>query len=148
MKKIVARVSLSEFITNTFSDYPSGPYYVSANTIHTRIEKYEDKVTKDIIYRNIEKSNKLRIEDTKSGGFSILAIDTKLPIITFEPINENRNDEGYIFLVDIQDLDEFKYKTNIETKEDLNRAIEFTINALESHPVLSKYVDDIENLKL
>lgn len=107
----------------------------------------KDIITKDIIYKNIEESNKLKIEDTTPGGFSILTVDTKLPIITFEAINNNTND-GYIFLVDIQDEAEFKYKIEIKTKEDLNKAIEFTINALDNHPILSKYIDDIEKLKV
>ena len=103
----------------------------------------KDTITKDIIYKKIAESNKLKMKDTTSGGFSILTIDTNAPIITFE----KEQDDSHIFLVDLKDKDEFKYKTKIETVEQLNKAIDFTIEALSNHSAFNKYVDDIEKLK-
>ena len=102
-------------------------------------------IDKDIIYSNIQNSNKLKIHNTESNGFSIITIDTNIPIITFEPIDNC--DDSFYFLVDIQDEDEFRYKTRVETTKELNEAIDFTLDIFNNHRIFSKYVDDIEKLK-
>ena len=112
------------------------------------LEKEDETIDKDVIYQNIkDNSTKLDIKENKSGGFSIYPVDNKdISIIRFEKLDENK--EEYKFIVEIKDRDKFEYETTIKTKEDLNKSIDFVIGSFNSHPIFSKYTDDIENLKL
>ena len=110
------------------------------------MEQYES-IDNDVIYTNITNSNTLKTNVTASDWdeLTIYTVDTHCPIITFEKI---KNTEEYTFLVDIKDIDDFKYRTTIKTKQDLNEAIDFTVKAFEDSKVFNKYVDDIKKLKL
>lgn len=123
-------------------------YYDNFEAVYkcSPIEQYET-IDNDIIYTNIINSDTLKTDVTVPDWdeLTIYTVDTHFPIITFEKI---KNTEEYTFLVDIKDIDDFKYRTVIKTKQDLNEAIDFTVKAFEDSKVFNKYVDDIKKLKL
>ena len=57
------------------------------------------------------------------------------------------NKYHYKFIVDIttENDDNFSIKSTIESKEQLNKLIEQTIDALKNYPQFIKYVDDLSN---
>ena len=111
------------------------------------IEEEFGYINQDVIYTNITNSDKLKadVETRNWDTLTIFTVDTNCPIITFEKIKDT---EEYKFLVDIQDKEDFRYRVTIKTKEELNKAIDFTINAMESSAIFSKYINDIEKLKV
>ena len=115
-----------------------------------------EKVTQDFIVKiNDSKTlaiNESLIDDFFSSDnidnteFVIFTADTKLPIIK---INKVVKDDNLLFkfIVDIvtENDDNFSIKSTITTKEQLNKLIEQTIDALKNYPQFAKYIDDLEN---
>lgn len=120
-----------------------------------------EKVTKDFIYK-IEESNKLEVQSyydsideffdlgvdyyTDYNTLEVCSVDTKIPLFEIEKF-ENNDKTEYKFIIDItnEQGDDFRVRTVIKSKEQLNKLIQQTIDALNIYPEFSKYVDDLEN---
>ena len=75
----------------------------------------------------------------------ICSVDTKEPLIKIEKYKENTNTIAYKFCVDItsENGDNFRIRATIQSKEQLNKLIKQTVDALENYPQFSKYADDL-----
>ena len=155
-----------------FSDSPSkssleqlGQWFAK-NTKFTPFPKFktsdfEDDL-KDFIYK-VEDTNTLKVQsnydsvdsffaDKSESSYSdnesiiILAVDTKLPIITLEKQYVN-NEKSFKFIVDIEteNRDRFMIKTTIDSKEKFVSLLESTINSLKEFELFYKYAEDLEN---
>ena len=120
-----------------------------------------EKVTKDFIYK-INESNKLEVQsqynsvdeffsepianDIKLDTIVICSVDTKIPLIKLSKVKKD-NDLKYLFIVDITNdhNDNFSVKSIIQTKEQLNKLIQQTIDSLNNYPQFIKYAEDLEN---
>ena len=118
-----------------------------------------EKAIKNFIYK-IDESNKLEaqfqydsideffyapISDNKMNTLAIYSIDTKILLFEIEKV-QNEIVE-YKFIVDITtDRNEnFSIKTFIQSREQLNKLIEQTIEALKLYSQFNKYADELEN---
>ena len=123
----------------------------------------DNNIIQDFIYR-IDDSSKLAAQgdydsideflnesisnNVSSNVLTIIAVDTKIPLITLEKINVD-NKTVFKFIVDItNDNDYFRVKTTIKSKNHLNQLIEQTIEALTDYSEYSKYLDELENCLL
>lgn len=119
-----------------------------------------EEVTKDFIYK-IDVSNKLEVQtqydsideffdsdvedDIKMNTLIIYSIDTKIPLFKIEKIENDKTE--YKFIVDItnEQGDDFIVRTIIKSKDQLDKLIQQTIEALNAYPQFSKYTDDLES---
>ena len=113
---------------------------------------------KDFIYK-VDEAQTIKIETSHNSieeffasefkfndTLTLVAIDTKSPIITLEK-TEKDGKKVFKFIVDITntDGDDFRIRTTFDTQDKFMALIQSTVNALKEFKEFYKYAEDLEN---
>lgn len=134
--------------------------WIVQNSDKCVLKHNEVEVTKDFIYK-IDGSNKLEVQsqydsideffnsgvedDIKMNTLVVCSVDTKIPLFEIEKVQIEIIE--YKFIVDItnEQGDDFRVRTVIQSREQLDKLIQQTIDALNLYPQFSNYADELEN---
>lgn len=110
----------------------------------------KDKAQKEnlelYIFRTIDNQNKLKIEDYSSKNNVSLKFITYFTNIVLFEIQQYQDDLQ--FLINLKrDGEEFKYSCVIKNKADYLKALDRTIEALESYPQFDIYKNQLQDIR-
>lgn len=115
------------------------------------IETEASEIVKDFIYKIDTNSHSVKLltdgnlDDIDSiNELTIFDTDSDLDIFTLhrEYVDSKKI---FVFLVDLTfGREEFRYKSDIETKDDFNKALMSTVSALYRYPTFRRIAEDLE----
>ena len=141
-------------------------YEIEKNIEITDVTDTDDQVVteelivpiKDFIYK-VDEAKTIKIETSHNSieeffasefkfndTLTLVAIDTKSPIITLEK-TEKDGKKVFKFIVDITntDGDDFRIRTTFDTQDKFMALIQSTVNALKEFREFYKYAEELEN---